>query len=118
MINTQELLSEAHDALHKVWFVQSLEILDRTDQTLSIRLVINSNLFVQAFFGEISRSLYFALISGRQRIFGIDRVAGAWHVHPFDAPNTHQVFVESVEPKSLLKFLSKVEALLMEHDLL
>lgn len=62
-------------------------------------------------------SLYFALIEGNQRIFGIDREAKQWHEHPFEAPHNHELFAEGLGPKPLLAFLSKVEMLLIENDL-
>ena len=76
MYNTGSFLSEAQEANDKFWFVQSLEVHVRTDSTLSLRLSIRPGLFVQAFMGEMTNSLYFALIEGDQRIFGIDRVSG------------------------------------------
>jgi len=109
---------EAQEALARVWFVQSLEEIERTDLTLSLRLHIRPALFVQAFLGESSGSVYFALIEGGRRIFGIDREGGEWHLHPYDAPNEHELLLEGLEPRSLLRFLARVEGLLLEHDLL
>lgn len=118
MHKTSELLVAAQDAFQKVWFVQSLEVLERTDQTLSIRLTIKTGLFVQAFIGEITGSLYFALIEGRYRIFGMDRESGEWHDHPFGTPEKHENLEEGLDPKPLLKFLSRVEEILLEENLI
>lgn len=118
MNTTSELLVEAQEAFQKVWFVQSLDVFERTDQTLSIRLMIKSDLFVQTFIGEITGSLYFALIEGKQRIFGIDRESGEWHEHPFATPEKHRPLEEGLGPKPLLKFLYIVEEILLEQDLL
>jgi hypothetical protein len=59
-----------------------------------------------------------ALIESGQRIFGIDWEGGEWHLHPCDAPDKHQPLPEGLEPRPLLKFLARVEDLLLEHDLL
>lgn len=118
MQKTGDLLIAAQDAFQKFWFVQSLDVFERTDQTLSIRLTIKTGLFVQAFIGEITGSLYFALVEGRQRIFGIDRDAGEWHEHPFGAPEKHKPLEEGLEPKPLMKFLSRVEEILLEENLI
>jgi len=59
-----------------------------------------------------------ALIEGGRRIFGIDRDADEWHVHPYKAPHTHEPLPDGLEPKPLLKFLARVEDLLLQHDLL
>ena len=93
MHKTSELLVAAQDAFQKVWFVQ-------------------------AFIGEITGSLYFALIEGRYRIFGMDRESGEWHDHPFGTPEKHENLEEGLDPKPLLKFLSRVEEILLEENLI
>ena len=64
MYSKTDLLSEAQEALDGVWFVQRVEEVERTDFTISLRLYIRHNLFIQVFLGERSGSLYFALIEG------------------------------------------------------
>jgi len=113
-----DLRWEAQQALNSVWFVQRLEEIERTDLTLSLRLYVRPDLFVQAFLGEQSGSLYFALIESGRRIFGIDREAGDWHFHPYDDPTGHKPLPEGLESKPSLKFLARVEDLLLEHTLL
>jgi hypothetical protein len=117
MNNAIDLYREAQDALERVWFVQAVEITERTTNTLSLRLIIRPALFVHAFLSERSGALYFALVQNDERIFGIDRVKGKWHLHPNKSPETHQDFAEGLEPKPLLKFLARVEELLYEHSL-
>jgi len=97
--------------------VQSLEVDERTDYTLSVRLHIRPGLFVHAFVGEMTDSLYFVLIEGNQRIFGIDHESGYWHLHPFKEPHKHVPFVEGLGPKPLLTFISQVEQVLVENNL-
>lgn len=118
MYSTVDLRLEAEDALERVWFVQSLEEIERTDLTLSLRLHIRPALFVQTFLGESSGSLYLALIEGGRRIFGVDREGGEWHLHPYDAPDKHEPLPEGLGPRPLLKFLARVEDLLLQYDLL
>ena len=113
-----DLFREAQEALEQVWFVQSLVEIEHTDFTLSLRLSIRSDLFVQLFWGKWSDSLYFALIEGDRRIFGIDREGGEWHMHPYDHPSEHIPLPAGLEPKPLFTFLAKVEDLILEGDLL
>jgi hypothetical protein len=110
--------TEAEEALVRVWFVQAIGEIEHSDATLSLRLVIRPGLFVQVFLGEKSGSLYMALIEGKRRIFGIDRVAGVWHIHPYHAPERHEALTEMIPDRPLLRFLAKVEAIIVEHDLL
>ena|SRR3972149_2467370 len=118
MATTADLWAETQEALARVWFVQSVEETERTDHTLSVRLWIRADLFVQAFVGELSQSLYFALIQSGRRIFGIDREAGQWHVHPFGSPHQHESLPEEPGPEPLREFLARVEELLLTHDML
>jgi len=118
LYRADDLLVEAQEALDRLWFLQSLQVVERTDGTISLRLYIRQDVFVQAFLGEITGSLYFALIEGSRRIFGIDRESGEWHMHPFESPHEHRPFPEGLDPRPLLKFLTWVERLLLEQDLL
>jgi len=58
------------------------------------------------------------LIEAKQRIFGIDKESGQWHIHPYENPHKHEHSDEGLEPKPLFSFLSKVEKLIFEYDLL
>lgn len=113
-----DLRREAEDALDKVWFVRSLEEIERTDITLSLRLHIRRGLFVQIFYGERSSTLYMALIEGGRRVFGIDREGHEWHMHSYEATERHEPLTGGLEPRPVLKFLARVEELMLEKDLL
>lgn len=113
-----DLRQEAEEAAESIWFIQSIEEIERTDITLSLRLHVRHGLFVQLFFGEKSGSLYMALIEGNRRLFGIDREGGTWHIHPYEAVDTHEPLQEGFEPKPLTRFLARIEILLIENDLL
>lgn len=112
------LETEVKEAADRTWFIQAVEDSSRSDNTLSIRLIIRSGLFVQVFFGEKSGSLFLALIEGRQRIFGVDREEGAWHVHPLHAIEQHEPLTDDFSSRPILRFLAKVEDLILTHDLL
>lgn len=113
-----ELWQEARKTLETVWFVSSLEETERTDFTLSFRLIIRDDLFVQVFSGEKSKNLYIALIEGRQRIYGVDREGDKWHQHPFQNADRHEPLTQGLDPKPILTFLAQIEALLIENELL
>ena len=116
MTSIADLVLEAREALDRVWFIQRIKFFDRTDETISLRLYIRDDLFIQAFGGQLTQSLYFALIEGNRRIFGIDCESGEWHVHPYKSPHEHAPYSVGLEPKPLLKFLSIIEKLLIEED--
>lgn len=118
MYDQNALREEAQRALDQIWFIQSVEGVERTDETVALRLYIREDLFVQVFWGELTESLYFALIENERRIFGIDYEGGRWHQHPFVAPERHEFLSEGLGVKLLLTFLSRVEDLLLAEDLL
>jgi hypothetical protein len=113
-----ELWLEAHEALDKAWSVQSVEELSRTDQTLVVRLNIQPGAFVNAYLSERSDTLSFALIKDEQRIFGIDREGDTWHMHPYGESDRHEPLSPGLEPKPLLRFLARVEQLIMDHNII
>jgi len=118
MYKISDLILELNDISDKIWFIQSSDVTERSDAGISLRLYIREDFFIQVFLGELSDSLYFALISGNQRIFGIDKECGEWHIHPYMNPHEHEPLNGSLEPKPLSTFLSRVEKLIFEHDLL
>jgi hypothetical protein len=113
-----DLQREAEEALDRIWFVQRREVYARTEITFAVRLYLREDLFVQAFLGEQSGALYFALIERGQRIFGMDREADEWHVHNYDAPDQHEMLLHDPGPRPLLAFLAHVEEILLAHSLL
>jgi hypothetical protein len=113
-----DLEAEAREALDRLWFIQRLEVTARTDLTFAVRLYIRDDLFVQAFLGERSDTLYFALVEAHQRIYGLDREADAWHRHPYNTPDRHEELSAEPGPRPLFVFLAQVEELLMHHRLL
>ncbi|MBM4459717.1 MAG: hypothetical protein FJ011_18470 [Chloroflexi bacterium] len=114
----RKLRREAEEAADRFWFIGALEEMERTDITLSIRLHIRPGLFVQVFRGTKSGSLYLALIEGGRRLYGIDREADEWHVHPYGAVERHEPLPQGLEPEPIHRFLARVEDLLLKYELL
>ena len=118
MNHLDELWLEAHEALNKTWSVQSVEELSRIDHTVVMRLNIQPGTFINAYLSERSDTLSFALIKDEQRIFGIDREDDEWHMHPYGESGQHEPLPQGLEPKPLLRFLAKVEQLILNHNIL
>ncbi len=53
----QELRLEVKEALEDIWFLESIDEVERTDITVSLRLHIRPMLFVHVFLGTKSGSL-------------------------------------------------------------
>ena len=106
------------DALDEFWFAQSVQDISSTVYHFALRLHIAPGVFVHAFLGKLSDSLSFALIKDDQRIFGIDREGDSWHMHPYGESDRHELLPQGLEPKPLLRFLARVEQLIMDYNII
>ena len=113
-----ELLLEALAARDRFWFVQTLQIRERTDATVTLRFTIGPTLFVQVFFSQRSGRLSFALVGAAGRFYGRDREHGLWHRHPFGQPAQHEPTPEGMSAQPISQFLTEVEEILYAHDLI
>jgi predicted DNA-binding WGR domain protein len=117
-MTTAELLEEYFEASRRFWFVQTAQIVEQTDNSLTLHFQITPQLLVQAFLSTRSDRLSLALIGPAGRLYGRDGRKGQWHRHPFDDPSKHESTPEGVSPQPLLQFLSEVEDILQANDLL
>jgi len=74
---------------------------------LSLRVHLADDSFIEVFFNTANERVFFALISGNQRIHGKDNAKIGWHEHSADAPQLHR----PCAPVSFEGFLAEVIAL-------
>jgi hypothetical protein len=113
-----DLILEAHDTLERFWFVRDINIIEQTQATVTVHLMIDADLFVQAFLSESSQRLSFALVGQSGRLYGRDREHGRWHRHPFGQPEQHEPTSEGMSVLPLTQFMAEVEKILVEQHLL
>lgn len=113
-----DLLAEADLIGRQAWFVQNVEVSDRTDATITLRLVIDAHLFVQVFFSQRTGRHSLALIGPVGRLFGWDWEHGGWHLHPFGRSEQHEPMPTWVPERPLSQFMAEVEELVIVHGLL
>ncbi len=113
-----EWLIELREAEHQFWFIQRLAALDETDEVIKARLEIQPRLFVHFFYSVISGRLQMALVHGDQRLYGRDREDNEWHLHPYGTIDEHIATPEGLSPRPLMQFLSEVEELLVQNNLI
>ena len=113
-----DLLVEAQGALHQIWFVRGLTVADRTHATVTTRLFQVSDFFVQVFLGERSGRFSLALIGPTGRLYGRDREHGIWHRHPFEQPRDHEPTPEGMSSRPIEQFLTEIEQILLDNDLI
>ncbi|WP_129677295.1 hypothetical protein [Candidatus Chloroploca sp. Khr17] len=116
--NINDLLVEAREAQEHFWFVRTLTVREQTNATITVHLSISTDLFVQIFLSERSGRWSMALIGPTGRLYGRDLEHGAWHRHPFGQPNVHEATPEGVSHRPVIQFMSEVEQLLVEHELI
>jgi hypothetical protein len=117
-VTINELILEAAQAKERFWFVQSLEVIERTAYTITLHFTIRQTLFVQVYHSARSGRLNFALIGTSGRLYGRDREQGEWHLHPFGQPHLHEPTPEGMSPQPIHQFLTEVETILIENDLI
>ena len=99
-------------------FIRAVTDLDRTDNALRLRLIIDETMFIQVYANSKKSKLNFALISSGQRFFGRDSEGGTWHMHPFESPESHESDGDAGRNVSLTEFVAEVEEILLKESLL
>ena len=108
-----DLVREAHDVVERfgLGFVE----LDRTDNTISLKLVIDSEIFVHVYGNTQKEKLNLTLILKQRRLYGFDSEGGKYHCHPFENPDAHVIVSDEKSMQAFvqesLNFLEKTELL-------
>jgi hypothetical protein len=118
MLDLDDLMLEVQTILGAYGFIRAVADLDRTDNALRFRLIIDETMFIQVYANSSKRKLNFALVGSGQRIFGRDSEGGRWHTHPFAAPESHEFDGDAGKPVTLSEFVMEVEELLIKESLL
>jgi len=113
-----DLIIEALTAKDHFWFIQSFEITARTDATVTLRFIIETDLFIQIFFSQRSGRFNLALIGASGRLYGRDKEHGFWHRHPFSRPEEHEATPDGVSLRPSNQFLAESEEILITHNLI
>lgn len=89
--------------------------IDRTENIISLKLLIDNELFIQIYGNSNKNKLNLALVFKKRRLYGYDSEGGKYHCHPFNDPEGH-IFIEY--RKSLQEFVQESMKFLEEKDLL
>ena len=107
------IVSEVIDVAKK-YNLQFIER-DRTDNIVSLKLLIDNDLFIQVYGNTLKEKLNLALVFKNQRLYGCDSEGGRYHCHPLDDPDRH-IFID--EKKSIHDFVMESMAFLEEKEML
>ena len=108
-----EIIREANDVAER-YNLQVVEV-DRTDNIISLKLLIDHELFIQIYGNAQKDKLNLALVFKERRLYGYDSEGGKYHCHPLDAPDEH-IFVD--ERKSVRDFVQESMRFLEEREIL
>jgi hypothetical protein len=106
--NIELFLSDLRKLTHELFPDARLEIIYSRLDKLSLRLMIDFELFIDIYFNVESRRFDFSLIAAGNRVFGYDNLK-SWHYHPFDDPDSH-VHCEEPELRLILEETARVIA--------
>ncbi|MEW6665755.1 MAG: hypothetical protein AB1512_11120 [Thermodesulfobacteriota bacterium] len=100
------------EAISKSQLVEEVQIVEASESVLKARVQMAKGLFVQVYRNDRFGTTDFALVLGRQRIYGRDEIAGKWHRHSHETPEMHDHSPEGVRPVRLVEFWEEVQELL------
>jgi len=99
-------------------FISKVLTVDKTANTLKVRLEINPVCFVQVYHNVSKNLVNFVLVLGQARLYGRDCDGGTWHRHPYHNPDSHDFSAEGMKEVDLVEFLVEVEDILWREGLL
>ena len=88
---------------------------DRTDNIISLKLLIDNDLFIQVYGNTLKEKLNLALVFKNRRLYGYDSEGSKYHCHPIDSPDEH-IFID--EKKSVHDFVKESMKFLEEKEIL
>jgi hypothetical protein len=99
-------------------FVQQVETVDKTDDAIKLRLLIDTDCFVQVYVNTRKQIISYVVVINRARILGRDCDGGSWHWHPPARPDQHDFSPEGQRAVSLDEFLKETQQVLQDQGLL
>jgi hypothetical protein len=99
-------------------FIRSVVALDKTTNTVKLRLHITTECFVQVYTNVRKGLSSYTLVLHQTRLYGRDNDGTGWHRHPQAAPDGHDFSDEGTRTVSLTEFLDEVQQILMAEGIL
>jgi len=110
--------AQVYEVASRFSFIRRVVTLDKTVNTIKLRLYITSECFVQIYTNVRKKLINYVLIFNWDRIYGRNCDSGAWHRHPHENPDAHDFSPEGAREVSLEEFLIEVQQILEEAGLL
>jgi len=117
-MSTDTVEREARRTAAKWAFVRRVEMMDKTDAAIKLRLHIDTDCFVQIYVNTRKQLTSYTMVFNRARILGRDCEGGLWHRRLPAMPNEHDFSPEGQRPVSLDEFLKEAQQVLQDKGLL
>lgn len=117
-MTTEPFERRVYDDAHQFAFIREIVTLDRTTNTIKLRLFITSDCFVQIYANLRKDLMSYTLVLRQTRIYGRDNDGKGWHRHPHSAPDSHDFSDGGTRPVSLAEFLNEVQQILTRAGIL
>ena len=109
-VTTRQLLYELQQACNRSPLVSHVEERVVDADILSVRVHLTfAHMFINVFYNLTTDKVAFALVEGRDRLFGVDNAKMGWHRHPFHDPDLHL----PCAPVRFEEFLADIETYFM-----
>jgi hypothetical protein len=118
MITVNLFETQVYDVASRFSFVERVVTLDKTANTIKLRLHITTECFVQIYTNVQKELVNYVLILDRSRIYGRNCDGGTWHRHPYEDPDAHDFGPEGAKEISLEEFLIEVQQILQREGIL
>lgn len=86
MITVGLFEAQVYDIASGFSLVRKIVTLDKTANTIKLRLDITTGCFVQIYANVKKGLVNYALVLDRNRIYGRNYDGGVWHRHPYENP--------------------------------
>jgi hypothetical protein len=73
---------------------------------IRLRAYLIGNIYLDAFYNEVTGKTAYALIEGEMRVFGADNTGG-WHWHPYEQPHSHRPVSGIISFQDFLKHVEE-----------
>ena len=117
-MNTVKSILLELKAKDKYSYYDRIEVLINEPNLLKLRLYIRDDFFVQVYRNDDSKTTSFALVLGKDRIFGRDEENKIWHRHHIDNPTHCDLSEKGKKSSNLKRFLKEVNKILVELELI
>ena len=97
---------------------QKIDILDMTTSVLKVRLVIDTDIYIQIYENVRKPKASYTLIIGNNRFYGRDMRESFWHRHPIDDPEIHDDSEEASRLITISEFVQEVKEILIQKELI